>query len=608
MTDSPIKENTRNTDSPGALPGLAALLFILLLTGLVLTGLPFLTHRDKRGKQQGGEAIIITEPRVAEVAEDSALVTWKTSVPADSQVIWTEHTAKATAMLHYATPRQSELVLDHKVRIKPLRPGTDYSVTVVSATKEGLICSAEGPRFRTLGFSHMPDLAGTERGRIFANLPPMGTGLSWVDFDSDGRFDVFIASDSLAGSRLLKNTPQGFVDVTSLSANAFGGRGRQSAWADYNADGHPDLLVTSGRGMMLFTNDGPPNFTFRDSSSLLPQQRFYDTEGAGWLDYNNDGKPDILVTNGKYGILLFENTGDSFRDVSTQAGLGESGFGAGMGDYITLGDYDGDGRTDFLYNLYTGILGRNVGGRFEKADNAGINYLCTSTRKLGTAFGDYDNDGYMDIFVPQRDASKLYRNKCNGQFEEVAKQAGLLTAPPMDAVSAAWGDVNNDGFLDLFVGCEGTQNRLFLNNGNGTFRDVTDTFGLAGTGGRARGITFVDYDNDGDLDIYVHNYQPPDYFYENPLITADNHNYVQVRFSPRRCAIGGEVRLLSAEGILHGMRQIFGAQGYGSQEPPMAHFGAAPGRYKVTVRYTNGHIAEKQVTVDSRGNNQVTFE
>jgi hypothetical protein len=293
--------------------------------------------------------------------------------------------------------------------------------------------------------------------------------------------------------------------------------------------------------------------------------------------------------------------------VSAQVGLGPNGFGAGFGDYITLGDYNGDGRTDFLYNLYTGILGRNAGARFEKDDKAGVSYLCTSTRKLGTAFADYDNDGNVDIFVPQRDTSKLFHNKGNGTFEEVAKKAGIQTSG-MDAVSATWGDINNDGFLDLFIGCEGSGNHLFLNNGDGTFRDVTQRFGLAGKGGRARGVTFVDYDDDGDLDLYVHNYQSPDYFYENDLVTSDNHNFVKVKFSPKRCAVGAVVRLLAADGKLRGAREISGGQGLGCQEPPIAHFGAAPGRYKVTVHYTNGATAEREITVDPKGSNTLAFE
>jgi hypothetical protein len=147
-----------------------------------------------------------------------------------------------------------------------------------------------------------------------------------------------------------------------------------------------------------------------------------------------------------------------------------------------------------------------------------------------------------------------------------------------------------------------------MNNGNGAFRDVTEKFGVGGEGHRARGVTFVDYDGDGDLDLYVHNYSAPDCFYENNLITEDNHNYVEVKFSPKRCPIGAVVRLFSAEGKLRGMREISGGQGLGSQDAPIAHFGAAPGQYKIAVRYTNGATAEKQITVDPKGRNVVTFE
>ena len=590
---------------------LAVIGAVVLIVFLAALALPGIIPRLFQGEPAAGPEsapLSITDIRVTGVAEDSATVTWRTNEPADSQIMYGKGQER-----DQATPRQPEFVTDHKVTIASLDSGTEYDFTTVSADKSGLIVSASGPGFRTHGFSRLADLYESTRAQAMKNLPPMGTGVAWADFNNDGRLDVFIASEGLAGSRLFRNTEAGFEDVTGQCNSALGGRGRQAAWADYNGDGYPDLLVTSGQGVLLFTNQGPPGFAFRDDSALLPQQRWYDSEGAGWMDYNNDGKPDIFVTNGRYGILVFENMSASgkpaFKDVSPQVGLGPNGFGAGFGDYCTLGDYNGDGRTDFLYNLYTGMLGRNMGARFEKDDKAGINYLCTSTRKLGTAFGDYDNDGNVDIFVPQRGSSKLYHNKGDGTFEDVAKKAGLLQTADMDAASAAWGDINNDGFLDLFVGCEGSGNHIFLNNGDGTFRDCTARFGMAGDGGRARGITFVDFDDDGDLDLYVHNFQSPDYFYENTLIYTDNHNFVKVKFAPRgRCPIGATVRLYSADGKLRGLREISGGQGSGCQEAPIAHFGAAPGRYKVSVRFTNGTTAEKGATVDPKGTNTVTFE
>ncbi len=592
---------------PPALAVIGALAFIAVMAALVVPQSLERILWPAGGNAQGPPTLAIADVRVADVTENSAAVTWRTSEPADSQVIWGSETER-----NRATRRQPALVVEHKVKIEGMDSGSDYGITAVSANQAGLIVSAAGPAFRTLGFSRLADLCATPVGKVFAQLPPMGTGAAWADFNNDGRLDVFVASEGLSGSRLMKNTPDGYADATALSSTAFGGRGRQPAWADFNADGYPDLFLTSGRGAALFVNEGPPNFTFRESNELLPPAKSYDTEGAGWLDYNNDGKPDILLTNGRYGILVYENISvpgkPGFRDVSGQVGLGPEGFGAGFGDYVSIGDYDGDGRTDFLYSLYTGILGRNVGGRFEKMDGAGINYLCTSTRKLGTAFGDYDNDGHTDIFVPQRGTSRLYRNKGNGTFEDVAKKAGLLEND-MDGVSAAWGDINNDGHLDLFVGCEGSGNRLFLNSGNGTFRDATAKFGVAGEGNRARGVTFVDHDDDGDLDLYVHNYQAPDYFYENNLITPDNHNFVKVKFAAKkRCPIGAVVRLIGADGKLRGLREISGGQGFGSQEPSEAHFGAPPGRYKVQVRYSSGAAAEQEIAVDPRGANRATFE
>jgi len=225
--------------------------------------------------------------------------------------------------------------------------------------------------------------------------------------------------------------------------------------------------------------------------------------GVALFDYNNDGSLDVFFVNGadlrtlrksdaKYGNKLFANDGKGhFRDVTAQAGLAGEGF-----------------------------------------DNA-------------VAIGDYDNDGYKDIFVAGLYRNTLYHNNRNGTFTDVTAKAGLGRPEsqygPLWGVGGAWADFNNDGRLDLFVAdylawsldkeppCEyrgireychpkfykTTPNRLFLNNGDGTFTDASASSGIRGHLGKAMGVAVADYDLDGRMDIVVTNDNLPNSLFHN---------------------------------------------------------------------------------------------
>ena len=415
-------------------------------------------------------------------------------------------------------------------------------------------------------------------------------GVAWADYDGDGDLDALVCSTTR--NLLYQNQGGEFVDRTA--AARLSGGSHSAAWADYDGDGDLDLLFSTPA---LWTNDGG---TFRDDSRLLPPLPGRNTQGAGWIDADGDGRPDILLTNGEHGISLWRNTGNrlEFKDVSDAWGLGRRGLGAGNGDFLAIADYDADGFPDFLYNLGHGLRAHNEGGeRFRPALEAQISYETDGGHKLGVAFGDFDNDGDLDLFVPQRGKSLLFRNNNDFTFTAVTDQAGDLAKLTGHARTAAWGDVNSDGHLDLVVGFADAPLRLFLNDGAGKFTDRTAMAGLARfpCAYAVTGLAFADWDRDGDLDL---------------LLSGEKTAGVLINAFPRAAAARLPLRVSLSSGecpgaIVHvkdeqdqslGMRQLGLVQNFSSQGPPEALYHVQPGKYKVSILLTSGAV--KQKTVD----------
>ena len=416
--------------------------------------------------------------------------------------------------------------------------------------------------------------------------------VSWIDVNGDETLDLFACRGY--ANALFVNQGKSFKDI----AAQFGlrGRSRTGTWADYNGDGHPDLLTSN---FELYTNVGGK---FRNDSKLLRPPRRRNPEGAGWIDYNGDGRPDILITNGEYGIQLFENTGRApawFRDVSGKAGLGRKGLGAGNGDFVAFFDYDGDGYTDFLYNLGGGILAHNEGnGTFKLDKRSGIRLDNRTYQKRGVAVGDYDNDGDLDLFIPGPRVAQLYRNNNDGTFTNVLKSCGDPVKETDPSFAAAWGDVNGDGHLDLFV-CHTTgSTRLYVGDGRGRFRDVSAQAGVKALS-PAYGAAFADADGDGDLDLAV-NLNDRVVLAMNDMTPPKKHGALLVRPNVRKGIIGAVVRVLDEQGKLRGMRELTGAESCGGQATPVAHFGLPYGKAKVTVALSNGRAAQKTVTIGAK--------
>jgi uncharacterized repeat protein (TIGR01451 family) len=278
-----------------------------------------------------------------------------------------------------------------------------------------------------------------------------------------------------------------------------------ASWGDYDNDGDEDLFVPEydkTKPSHLYRNNG--NGTFTETSTVIANDRTSAT-AASWGDYDNDGDLDLYVATNIGGSgLLYNNLGNgTFRKITS----GEIATDDGYDHSASWVDYDNDGYLDlFVLDImqteFNKLYHNNGNGTFTKVKDAAIVTAVSSS--IGATWSDYDNDGDMDVFIPNRDQENfLYRNDGNGKFTRILD--GQIVTEVLGSVGSSWGDYDNDGDMDLFVANAGTKlNALYKNNGNGTFTKVTSGV-VVNDKGNTHGSTWADFDNDGDLDLYVTN-------------------------------------------------------------------------------------------------------
>jgi len=315
-----------------------------------------------------------------------------------------------------------------------------------------------------------------------------------------------------------------FEEIIGLNIpNAFG-----IGWGDCNDDGYPDLFVGGFDQGTAFPQHGPVlylnnhDLTFTDVSQSLgfPSDPI-EQDGVSWGDYDNDGDLDLLVGSGAGYPMLYRRDESGFTELGYDAGFHVS-FSAGRG--TAWCDYDGDNLLDaFCSNIFgPGYLMRNDGdGTFtEVSSEAGMSGDASNESAQSASWGDYNNDGWPDLVLARlAKSTKLFRNNGDGTFTDVSESSG--TSAYVDAYSAVWADYDNDGWLDCYVTSGNytepqlRRDALFHNNQDGSFSEVAAAAGMPADAANGVGAAWADYDNDSCLDLFVSNLGQDAFLYHN---------------------------------------------------------------------------------------------
>jgi hypothetical protein len=435
------------------------------------------------------------------------------------------------------------------------------------------------------------------------------------DFDGDGLLDLLLSSSGpLDQLRFFRNQGDGRFAQRTREAGLSGITGGLNLiHGDYNNDGRPDALVLRG-GWWAEHGKYPPSLlrnngdgSFDDVTEQTGLLSLHPTQTAAWADFDNDGWLDLFIghesnARERHPSQLFRNNGaGAFTEVGEKLGLADLGFVKG----VAWGDYNNDGRAD----LYVSIKGER--NRLFRNDTRSDVWKFTDVtaqagvgeplHSFATWFWDYDNDGWEDIFVagyytetngdigaflaglPFRgETPRLYRNNRDGTFTELARQTGLDRA--ILPMGANFGDLDNDGWLDCYLGTGAPQfeallpNKMFRNAAGRRFQDVTTSGGF-GHLQKGHGISFGDLDNDGDQDIFeVIGGALPGDTYQSVLFENPGHGHhwftlEAVGVQSNRAALGARVRVRIR--TPEGTREIFRTISTGGS------FGGSPSRLHV---------------------------
>ncbi len=470
-------------------------------------------------------------------------------------------------------------------------------------------CGQPGPRgaAREISFSALRTAAVSIDGGL-------SRGVAWGDLTGDGFPDLVVANTIGQPDFLYANNGDGtFSQLHENALTLSAGWSEGVKWVDYDNDGDLDLFVARTRGPnLLLRNDGGQLVAIE--AGALTAARSESSDGC-WGDVDGDGFLDLLVVNrGGEDDVLYQNDGrGGFEQLQVPAfkGLG------GDGRACAFGDADGDGDLDLYIGNFvdgTGEKPKRQVNFFFLGDGKGsferlTDHLLVTSDALtyGLSWVDFDADGDLDLFITNiglNDRNRLFENLGNLRF--AARDDLPLSRRSAPSKGHSWGDFDNDGNLDLFVanGTEGTEdidgydigNFLYLGDGRGGFVEAV-TGPLVTDRHISAGVALADFDRDGDLDIFVANWAESDQ--DNVLYRNDGArgNWLELSLEGRRSnrmGIGAFVTLTitASDGPKPITRYQMPRSGYGSADEPVLHFGLGPARRirRLEIRWPSGAV------------------
>lgn len=451
-------------------------------------------------------------------------------------------------------------------------------------------------------------------------IESVGGGAAFLDYDQDGFMDIYVCSGTwvegfsksdkpevMPTNHLYHNKQDGTFEDVTKKANVGGPWYSMGVTVgDYNNDGFPDIYVSNNGPNTLYKNNGNGTFSNETEKAAVGGGKNCSV-GAVWFDYDNDSFLDLYVGNylnfnpdykyyyapdGFPGPLaydsqpdvLYHNNGDgTFSDVTQAMGIVDID-GRAMG--VGAADYDDDGFVDvYVANDHTvNYLWHNEGGKgfVDKGTMSGTGFSQSgeATVSMSVDFADFNGDGLLDLFVSDDNYCSLYENLGNGVFGDQSYPAGISVASgQFVGWSSSFFDYDNDGDVDIFKSngelkhLYGQEDQLFENIQEGKFKDVSvelsSYFKEEHVG---RGACLGDYDNDGDIDIYIVNLDSIGVFLRNNK--GNTNKWLSLNLvgkQSNRDGVGSRIRLV-ADGKVQ-TAQKKSTTGYLSQNDPRVHFG-----------------------------------